>query len=333
VPTPAPTPPCYGSSAVLPPSECIAWTEFFDATGGPQWAVCSHTRLNPCGCYGGVQVECDGGHISNLQLNGNNLIGNIPRASLGKLVGLTQLILRDNNISGSIPSELSRLEYLRELDLSNNQIQGSIPASLAGMAELTYLLLGGNRLTGTVPPLPFGQYRSCCLQRSGTSDDDVADDDVTSSGDVTGNSYECPLPPNISRCHLLRHRCLPPSSCWSHAPTPARAPSPGSPTPAPHGGGGGTAGPGSGARRTRLLVEVSAGSAVVLTAALVFGCRWWKSRRGDQGGGGGGGVSGGGKGKGQGRKMRSPLLTGGEVDGDERPSILSRLSGLGTRKG
>ncbi|KAG6422728.1 hypothetical protein SASPL_113108 [Salvia splendens] len=57
----------------------------------------------------------------------NNLVGNIPAWIGTSLVGLRILILRSNNMSGEISSEICQLSYLQILDLSNNELSGIIP--------------------------------------------------------------------------------------------------------------------------------------------------------------------------------------------------------------
>ncbi|KAK1367269.1 putative LRR receptor-like serine/threonine-protein kinase [Heracleum sosnowskyi] len=64
---------------------------------------------------------------------------------------LTVLILRNNNISGSIPSDISELLSLNQLDLSFNNFSGRIPNSLFNMSSLQFLFLGNNKLSGTLP--------------------------------------------------------------------------------------------------------------------------------------------------------------------------------------
>ncbi|KAK9276794.1 hypothetical protein L1049_006330 [Liquidambar formosana] len=46
------------------------------------------------------------------------------------------LLLQNNNISGSIPSELGRLSKLQTLDLCSNSFTGEIPTSLAHLKRL-----------------------------------------------------------------------------------------------------------------------------------------------------------------------------------------------------
>ena len=88
--------------------------------------------------------------LSNLILNGNQLIGSIP-PELGRLTNLVDIRLHDNRLSGSIPSELGSLTNLETLYLHGNQLTGSIPPELSSLAELQILDLDGNQLSGSIP--------------------------------------------------------------------------------------------------------------------------------------------------------------------------------------
>ncbi|KAG2333583.1 hypothetical protein Bca52824_004763 [Brassica carinata] len=55
-----------------------------------------------------------------------------------------------NNIQGTIPSELGNLKSLISLDLYNNSLTGKIPTSLGKLKSLVFLRLNDNQLTGPI---------------------------------------------------------------------------------------------------------------------------------------------------------------------------------------
>ena len=59
--------------------------------------------------------------------------------------------LKNNLISGTIPSEWGGMRTLKELDLSGDRLSGTVPTQLGLLAEMTTLNLFSNRLSGTVP--------------------------------------------------------------------------------------------------------------------------------------------------------------------------------------
>eukprot|EP00592_Proboscia_alata_P023449 CAMPEP_0194407090 /NCGR_PEP_ID=MMETSP0176-20130528/5134_1 /TAXON_ID=216777 /ORGANISM="Proboscia alata, Strain PI-D3" /LENGTH=389 /DNA_ID=CAMNT_0039206525 /DNA_START=118 /DNA_END=1287 /DNA_ORIENTATION=- len=56
-----------------------------------------------------------------------------------------------NNLTGTIPHEISHLDQLKKLYMSRNSLTGTIPTSMKQMQELTYISLNDNKLVGTVP--------------------------------------------------------------------------------------------------------------------------------------------------------------------------------------
>ncbi|GIL91787.1 hypothetical protein Vretifemale_19327, partial [Volvox reticuliferus] len=86
-------------------------------------------------------------------LGGNDITGTLP-AEISNLTDLRILALSSNAISGPIPPELSDLVELEELDLSNNALTGSVPSQLCGgterLSKLRDLTLSNNNLTGNL---------------------------------------------------------------------------------------------------------------------------------------------------------------------------------------
>lgn len=63
--------------------------------------------------------------------------------------------LYDNNLNGSIPSEIGNLLNLSYLSLGVNHLTGEIPAELTNLRKLSYLQLNDNELEGEFPDLTF----------------------------------------------------------------------------------------------------------------------------------------------------------------------------------
>ena len=113
---------------------------------------------------GSIPPRLGNSPVAFVDLGGNQLSGEIP-PELGKSmgfeivigggahnIGLLQLILANNDLSGSIPWELRNLDSLIFLDLSNNDLSGGIPPWLGDFSSLRELNLGNNELTGSIPP-------------------------------------------------------------------------------------------------------------------------------------------------------------------------------------
>ncbi|RWR74154.1 LRR receptor-like serine/threonine-protein kinase ERECTA [Cinnamomum micranthum f. kanehirae] len=80
----------------------------------------------------------------------NELKGTIP-SSIKKLQMLTIMDLSVNNLSGEMPHGLiSNNTSLKYLKLSNNKLQGNILSKFSNMTELAVLLLDNNGFTGTI---------------------------------------------------------------------------------------------------------------------------------------------------------------------------------------
>ena len=64
------------------------------------------------------------------------------------MTALTQLLLVQNNLTGTIPWQLNRLTALTRLYLSRNYLTGSLPPGLDRLTSLQRLYLDRNQLTG-----------------------------------------------------------------------------------------------------------------------------------------------------------------------------------------
>ena len=136
----------------VPVWEREALIAFYNSTTGDNWYFkngWNGAAGTECGWYG-VLCSSLSGSVVKIRLPDNALSGSIP-SELGKLENLTHLNLGLNSLTGGIPAELSNLTKLINLQLNNNSLIGSIPAGLGNLTNLTRLWLANNALSGSIP--------------------------------------------------------------------------------------------------------------------------------------------------------------------------------------
>ncbi len=120
-------------------------------TGWKTWDFSSVTPPDVDVVKGWFGVTLTGDRVTSIKLPENQLKGTLP-TELGNLTGLTTLNLNKNQLSGSIPPQLGSLTSLTTLNLHENQLSGTIPKELGNLANLQFLSLALNNLSGTIPP-------------------------------------------------------------------------------------------------------------------------------------------------------------------------------------
>ena len=221
---------CGGASGALYDWECDAWGELFDATGGENWTHCSKLRDDPCSCDGGEGDVCAPGlgqhdmkfgvccqgvqetgfGITRIVLHGANMTGELPD-NLDKFGALAVFDVDHNQLRGKIPQKLPAKLGAFYVGGFTNQLTGPLPAELpselayfdvdgqtyghstfddavpaawaTGFAELLDLKLKYTGLTGVLPDLNFTRMKDCGMR---------------SCCNLTGNDFECPLPPGAA---------------------------------------------------------------------------------------------------------------------------------------
>ncbi|KAF5794297.1 putative non-specific serine/threonine protein kinase [Helianthus annuus] len=119
------------------------------------WRQCHLKELSLSRNYFGGELigpssntsECSHYALEVLEADENELNGSIPE-SVGKLNNLRVLHLSINSFTGSIPKALERLRSLEELDLFHNKLTGPVPTFLG---NLTKLDLSDNQFSGSIP--------------------------------------------------------------------------------------------------------------------------------------------------------------------------------------
>ena len=141
----------------IPAAEREALIALYNSTEGDSWN--NNTGWlgavgTECGWFGVTCVDFDTGadidNIVSIILSNNQLIGTIP-SELGQLTKLNILALSMNQLTGDIPGEIGQLIQLYYLFLPDNQLTGGIPKEIGQLINLEYLSLYRNKLTGDIP--------------------------------------------------------------------------------------------------------------------------------------------------------------------------------------
>lgn len=144
-PTPNPTP--------LPPDahlDLAPLLALFNATEGTYWTKNDLWHSDrPLQDWHGVTTNAEG-RVTKIELGYNALNGTIP-PELSQLQYLEHLNLYYNKLTGNIPQSLADLPNLNFLDLSSNLLDGPIPARIGSMKSLTHLTLSNNQFSGQIP--------------------------------------------------------------------------------------------------------------------------------------------------------------------------------------
>jgi len=114
---------------------------------GTQTEVSTKRMLSPvseCDWYG---IGCDAkGNVVSVVVDDNNLVGTLP-SELATVEKLEFLSLRDNDMEGTLPPDWKDLTDLQEILLSDNVLNGTIPVEWKSLGKLKRLELQDNGMT------------------------------------------------------------------------------------------------------------------------------------------------------------------------------------------
>ncbi len=140
---------CLNPTLTISQVECEALESFYETLSEDGWMNKTNWRFSPdVNTWYGVTVE--GGTVTELNLQNNNLKGIIP-SIISNLPNLEVLNLSGNQLKGAIPSEIFNLTNLTTLYLYENSFEGSISENIGNLTNLIYLGLSSNDFTGNIP--------------------------------------------------------------------------------------------------------------------------------------------------------------------------------------
>ena len=96
-------------------------------------------------------VGCDNNFIiKQLGLGNENLTGTLP-TEIGYLTKLVRLSIHSNSLTGQLPASLWLLDSLLFLDMAKNRFTGTLPPNISSLSRLRSLLLDDNLFHGSLP--------------------------------------------------------------------------------------------------------------------------------------------------------------------------------------
>jgi Leucine-rich repeat (LRR) protein len=95
-----------------------------------------------------------GTNLHTIDIAYNNFTGSFPTGILSQNFALHYLSVRNNQMTGALPTTINQLIQLKHLDLAHNAFTGSIPNAIGRCASLEYLFLGHNQFDAVDDALP-----------------------------------------------------------------------------------------------------------------------------------------------------------------------------------
>ena len=121
-------------------------------------SIYHHTELFKLGvgdCSFSMRLQSEIGLLSNLETfgfsNNENIFGTLP-TEIGLLTDLTHFYGYKNALVGPIPSEIGLMERLEIFVVDGNNLTGTMPSEIGLLSRLAGFSLGFNQVSGTIPP-------------------------------------------------------------------------------------------------------------------------------------------------------------------------------------
>jgi len=185
----------------LPEEEVVSLAVLYGDTNGDSW----YNRKNwltgdPCeNEWWGVGCDDTNSTVLSLNLRINGMDGVVPMAIAG-LRNLEEWTTPQNQLRGEATIEaLSTLVRLKSLDLRDNVISGTLPSVVDRLSVLQYLNVGNNQLLGSLPSLTLPLLQDLTLDLNALSG---SIGDITKLGGlqkvrVASNKFSGSLPANL----------------------------------------------------------------------------------------------------------------------------------------
>ncbi|GMN66859.1 hypothetical protein TIFTF001_035926 [Ficus carica] len=185
----------------------------------PEAENTSSTLRSPCNWNG---IRCNRAEsVTEIDLANTGLTGTLENLDFSSFPSLVGFNLRENNLTGTIPTNIGMVSSLTYLDLSTNYLNGTLPLSLANLTQVIELDISRNDITGELDRrlFPDGTSSSKTSLKSlknllfqdtflgGNIPEEIGNLKFLALLALDGNFFRGPIPPcfgNLSELTVLR---------------------------------------------------------------------------------------------------------------------------------
>jgi len=141
---------------VIAGGRALLQARFDETNWNGVWGLVTNIHLSDLRITGTLEsfgVLClFGDHLRELDMDGHQMTGPIPRFISECFPKLNELDLSFGRLTGDIPSDIwGNFPDIEEVKLQVNRLTGTIPSALADLPNLRVLRLSDNNLRGTIP--------------------------------------------------------------------------------------------------------------------------------------------------------------------------------------
>ncbi len=132
-------------------ADSLALVALYESTDGDNWNNNDNWLTGNVEDWYGISVTGPNkGRVTSIQLAGNNLNGTLPQ-ELEKIDNLEFFNVSNNQLSGNFPTVFENMEILKTLSLNHNSFSGTIDFDFSSLVNLRNLKLDHNLFKGKVP--------------------------------------------------------------------------------------------------------------------------------------------------------------------------------------
>lgn len=119
--------------------DSTALVSLYNTTNGPGWVNSTNWTVGTIDTWFGVTVN--GGRVTKLVLDNNNLNGTLSANDIKTLTELTKIEISSNAISGNLNDAIYTLINLDTLNIGDTNWEGEFPSSLQNLSNLSFVNL------------------------------------------------------------------------------------------------------------------------------------------------------------------------------------------------